>query len=681
MSHKAISILEIKAVSEERRVITGMATTPTPDRVGDVVEPMGATFRKELPLLWMHDHRTPVGTVKFGKPTAEGIPFEATIPTVSEPSGLKARLDEAWASVKTRLVAAVSIGFRALEYNVITETGGLRFTKTEIFELSLVTVPANADATIETFKGLIAQAAAGNGEGGMVTKTVKSAVTSAPIPATSHVVKIKSVETKDQTVMKFSEQIKAFEGTAKLRLKEMEDIMSAAPGESLSEDQQRAYDEAQADVESAQAQIKRLKGLVSLQASVGGNVTEIDETAGATEKGAAAARGGSVTVKAKETLEAGIEFARYAMCLTAAKGDHAKALNLAKQHYPKSERIINALTMEASGANFGMIGKAAVQAGSTGVGGTTTWGQQLVDYQNFAGDFVEFLRPRTILGQFGRNGIPSLRNVPFNVRIAGQATGATAQWVGEGKAKPLTNPTYNEVNLGFAKIAAITVLTDELIRFSDPNAERLVRDELVAAVIERADSDFIDPTRAGVAGVSPASITYGITGIPSSGNDADAIREDVKNLWASFIQAGNAPRNGVYIMSSITALSLSLLQSPLGQSEFPGLTINGGTFMGVPAIVSDYVVGDTTGGMVVLVNASDIWLADDGQVVLDASREASLEMATNPTGDSKAPTAAQLVSMWQTNSVAIKAERYINWQRRRDSGVAYLTGVNWGNPE
>jgi hypothetical protein len=40
---RAYSIIEVKAVSEEERTIEGIATTPTPDRVGDVVEPEGAS--------------------------------------------------------------------------------------------------------------------------------------------------------------------------------------------------------------------------------------------------------------------------------------------------------------------------------------------------------------------------------------------------------------------------------------------------------------------------------------------------------------------------------------------------------------------------------------------------------------------------------------------------------------
>jgi len=54
-------------------------------------------------------------------------------------------------------------------------------------------------------------------------------------------------------------------------------------------------------------------------------------------------------------------------------------------------------------------------------------------------------------------------------------------------------------------------------------------------------------------------------------------------------------------------------------------------------------------------------------------------MDSAPTQDSVTPTASTGVSMFQTNSVALRAERYINWQKRRAAAVAYITGVNWGN--
>ena len=82
-----------------------------------------------------------------------------------------------------------------------------------------------------------------------------------------------------------------------------------------------------------------------------------------------------------------------------------------------------------------------------------------------------------------------------------------------------------------------------------------------------------------------------------------------------------------------------------------------------------------------LVNASDIFLADDGGVSVDMSREASLQMDSAPTTqDALTGTGTSLVSLWQTNAVGFRAERTINWAAWRDSAVAYLTGVSWGAP-
>lgn len=150
---RAYSLLEMKAFDDEAREITGMATTPEPDRMGDIVEPLGAKFAVELPLLWQHRHDSPVGVVRFGKPTKNGIPFRAAVARIESAGALKDQVDMAWDSVKAKLVRGVSIGFRALEYSFM-ETGGVRFTEIEIYELSLVTIPANASATIQTIKAM-----------------------------------------------------------------------------------------------------------------------------------------------------------------------------------------------------------------------------------------------------------------------------------------------------------------------------------------------------------------------------------------------------------------------------------------------------------------------------------------------------------------------------------------------
>jgi HK97 family phage prohead protease len=153
MQNRAYSVLEIKAVDEDKRTVRGIATTPTVDRVGDIIDPMGVKFQNPLAFLWQHRHDQPIGSVKFDKPTKDGITFEAEIAKTDEPGTLKDRLDEAWQSIKMGLVRAVSIGFRPIEY-AFMDNGGIRYSETEVYELSAVTIPANSDALITTVKSI-----------------------------------------------------------------------------------------------------------------------------------------------------------------------------------------------------------------------------------------------------------------------------------------------------------------------------------------------------------------------------------------------------------------------------------------------------------------------------------------------------------------------------------------------
>jgi HK97 family phage prohead protease len=156
--NRAYARIEVKAVTDEdAREIRGTATTPTADRMGDIVEPLGIAFASPMPLLWQHRHDQPVGHAWFDKATKDGITFRARLASVAEPGKLKDRLDEAWQSLKAGLVGAVSIGFRALEIeplNAKDPWGPVRFVKSEVLELSLVTVPANAEATITQIRSI-----------------------------------------------------------------------------------------------------------------------------------------------------------------------------------------------------------------------------------------------------------------------------------------------------------------------------------------------------------------------------------------------------------------------------------------------------------------------------------------------------------------------------------------------
>ncbi len=158
---KAYSQLTVKSVSEDARIITGIASTPSPDRADDVVVPTGVKFALPIPLLWQHDHSQPIGEVTAAAVSEAGIEITAKLASIDEPGPLQDRLNEAWQSIKSGLVKGLSIGFRGLqvEPNPESKGWGLIFRSWEWFELSAVTVPANADASITSIKRIAKTAA------------------------------------------------------------------------------------------------------------------------------------------------------------------------------------------------------------------------------------------------------------------------------------------------------------------------------------------------------------------------------------------------------------------------------------------------------------------------------------------------------------------------------------------
>jgi HK97 family phage major capsid protein len=131
----------------------------------------------------------------------------------------------------------------------------------------------------------------------------------------------------------------------------------------------------------------------------------------------------------------------------------------------------------------------------------------------------------------------------------------------------------------------------------------------------------------------------------------------------------------VWVMHPRTALFLSMQRTAQDVFAFPGITVNGGTFFGFPVVTSNNVPIDTGNDTyVTLIAANEVFLADDGGVTLDISREASLEMLDSGLTQ---PSPSTLVSLWQNNLVGIRAEREIVWKRRRAAAVGYIDDVSY----
>lgn len=642
---RAYSLLTVKSFDDDARVIEGIATTPSPDRMGDIVEPEGAKFTLPIPLLWQHDSHSPVGHVEAAKVSKDGITITARFVKIEEPGKLKDRIDEAWQSLKAGLVRGLSIGFSPLESARIKDTWSEHYLKWDWLELSCVTIPANAEASITTVKSADRAQLAASGDARAVVHLDPGASGSRKPPR------------KEPDMKTIAEQIAALEAKRAASAARRESIQSKAieDGRTKEPAEKEEFDNLSAEIKAIDDELVDLK---LLEASAVAKATPVTRVVAADPEKASESRGGAV-ISTTRNVPKGIPFARYVKALIMGQGNpmlalmHAKAMPGWAVETPEVEAYL----------------KTAVGGGTTSTSG---WASEWVYNQNLVNEFIELLRPTTVLGK-----LTGMTQVPFNIRVSGQDSGSTAYWAGQGKAIPVSKLNSTEVTLGIAKATGLVVLTEELVRSSAPSAEMKVRNDLIASIGEFCDRRFLDPNYAEVSNVSPASITNGVTPVTPTGTTLATLRADIQTLFKEFINNNDNPMGATWIMDTGMALTISMMQNALGQNEFPGLTMNGGTFAGLPVITSNSanISGSPDSGrMIILAKTPDIFFADDGQVAIDASREASIEMTDAPTGDAAAGTAGttSLVSMYQSNSVAVRAVRFINWKKARSTAVSFI---------
>ena len=143
-----------KAVSDEEGVlrIKGYANTTTKDRMGDVI-PMDAwtksgaleNFLKNPIVLAYHDHSQPIGKVVEHSITDQGLEIVAEI---SKAAGNVADL------IKDEVLKTFSIGFSIKDADYDNAKDIFTIKDLELFEVSVVSVPANQDSTFSVAKTL-----------------------------------------------------------------------------------------------------------------------------------------------------------------------------------------------------------------------------------------------------------------------------------------------------------------------------------------------------------------------------------------------------------------------------------------------------------------------------------------------------------------------------------------------
>ena len=143
--------LEIKSINGEGRFAGYASVFHLVDNHQDMVIP--GAFREtikgrthEIKLLWQHDSKTPIGVIREMFEDQTGLYIEGQLMLELE----KAR--EAHALLQKRVLSGLSIGYSPVRYTQDPETGIRQLKQIHLWEVSLVTFPANEESRISVVK-------------------------------------------------------------------------------------------------------------------------------------------------------------------------------------------------------------------------------------------------------------------------------------------------------------------------------------------------------------------------------------------------------------------------------------------------------------------------------------------------------------------------------------------------
>lgn len=154
MEHKQLNFPLSLQGMEDNGVFSGYASVfDVTDSQKDVIV-KGAFARTiaekgtDVKLLWQHHQHEPIGIITHIKEDARGLFVEGKLLLDIQ------RASEAWSLLKSHAINGLSIGFKALDYTYDNVSGTRYLTDIELFEISLVTFPANSHAGVMKVKGL-----------------------------------------------------------------------------------------------------------------------------------------------------------------------------------------------------------------------------------------------------------------------------------------------------------------------------------------------------------------------------------------------------------------------------------------------------------------------------------------------------------------------------------------------
>lgn len=608
----------------------------TVDRYGDIVDPNGwdlSLFKNNPIALFGHRSDFPIGT--WENVRVEGKQLVGRL--VLAARGTSARIDELIGLLEQGVLRAVSVGFLPVEWEAVDPKdvwGGSRYTKQQLLECSLVSIPANPSALAKAKALGVSDEIMSLAFGEQAEVRRRDVSTHG-----KHAVSTpKPPKSKGSNMSTLAKRIEDAENDLVAKRDKLVELTGAADFDN------DAVEELNAEIESLERTVTNLK---ASEAKIGINARKENPTTPATPRRPLGVGGKEIS---------GLDLLVRAAVVKGVSHFSGKPVDkVLEERYGNHEATA-------------MIVKADQTIGTTTVSG---WASEIV--QTAYADFLQALMPFSIYPALRARGIglsfDGIGTVSIPSRTAGGAGGG---FVAEGSPIRVGRITTAATTMTPKKLGVIVPFSRELAKRSTPAIEALVRQAILEDTGVILDTALLDA--AASSSSRPAGLLNGVSAVASGygGDDYAAVLADFRALLAPFF-AANAADNITVIMNPAQGLSLSMMPGPDGVI---------GSFMGAIRDRVTFLESTTaTAGRLIALRSSDFATALGDAPEFDVSEQATVHMEdTTPLEivSGTGPTTADPVrSFFQTATIGVRMLMDVSWKMRRSGMVQWIDGTSW----
>ncbi len=346
----------------------------------------------------------------------------------------------------------------------------------------------------------------------------------------------------------------------------------------------------------------------------------------------------------KEVKEKGLVFGRIIRALVAGRGDPERAKYIVERQWVDD------------GYNGEVLKALSYESGPTG--------GYLVP-PRYAEELIELLVPQAVVRRMGAQSIP----LQGTLQIPRMTGGATAYFIGENQAIPVSQPQFGQIVLSEKTLVAMVPISNKLIRLSSVAVDRIVRNDLVNAIALKEDAAFI---RGAGTEYSPRGLLYWAAPgnkFSISGSTASAVIADLQKA-VNKLESANVPMTKPgWLMHPRTKNFLMGLVDSNNQYIFRD-EMTRGTLLGIPFATTTQIPTNLGSGG----NESEIYLVDFNECIIGDGLTLEVQVSNEATYYDGSNT----ISAFQYDQTVVRIISTVDFAVRHEEAVAVIQQVTWG---